>query len=120
MKEIRQNLRDEMLNKRNQLSSEDIKTFSNRICEKLKELPDFENARTIMGFSAFGNEIALMPFLESLIGEKQILLPRVEKGGEMVAVEFTGWDKVKSGPFGIKEPIGEAFDINMIDVVIVP
>lgn len=120
MLEVRQNLRQEMLHKRNELAKDTIKLYSETICQKLKELPDIENARNIMGFSSFGNEVILMPFLESLLTDKQILLPRVEKGGEMVAVPFTSWDNVKSGPFGIKEPVGEPFDKEKIDVVIVP
>ncbi|HZJ84146.1 MAG TPA: 5-formyltetrahydrofolate cyclo-ligase [Syntrophomonadaceae bacterium] len=120
MLEKRQNLRDEMLQKRNALSPEVVKAYSATICRKLEELPYFENAQHIMGFSSFGHEIQLMPFLETLTAEKQILLPRVEKGGAMVAVPFTGWGGVKSGPFGIKEPIGQPFALDLIDVVIVP
>ncbi len=120
MKEQRSQLRQEMLNIRNQLSESMVKQYSASISEKLKELLDIQNARTIMGFAAFGNEVILMPFLETLKEEKKILLPRVEKGGQMVAVPFTGWDNMKSGPFGIKEPLGEPFDVSMIDVVIVP
>lgn len=117
---IREQLRQEMNAKRKQLSPSEVKEFSESICKKLQELVDIENARTIMGFSSFGNEVQLMPWLETITDEKQILLPRVEKGGKMVAVPFTGWDNIKNGPFGIKEPIGEPFDLKKIDVVIVP
>ncbi len=120
MKEVRSKLRQEMSQRRNQLSVDLIKAYSAAICEKLEELVDIQNARTIMGFSAFGNEVILMPYLETLINDKTILLPRVEKGGEMAAVPFTGWDNMGNGPFGIKEPLGEAFDVSKIDVVIVP
>ncbi|HZK44421.1 MAG TPA: 5-formyltetrahydrofolate cyclo-ligase [Syntrophomonadaceae bacterium] len=120
MSEIRKQLRQDMIAKRNELSLARVQQYSETICKKLLELPDVENARSIMGFSNFGNEVQLMPFLESQIPSKKILLPRVEKGGEMVAVEFTSWDNIKSGPFGIKEPIGEPYDLQMIDVVIVP
>lgn len=113
-------MRDEMSAKRKALLPEEVKQFSATICSKLQELVGIKNARTIMGFSSFGNEVQLMPWLESIADEKQILLPRVEKGGLMVAVPFTGWDNVKSGPFGIKEPIGEPIDLKMIDAVIVP
>lgn len=120
IKTIRQQLREEMNTKRKALAPEEVKQFSEAICNKLQELIGVQNARTIMGFSSFGNEVQLMPWLESMAHEKQILLPRVEKDGLMVAVPFTGWDNVQRGPFGIKEPIGEPFDMKKIDVVIVP
>ncbi|NLB89070.1 MAG: 5-formyltetrahydrofolate cyclo-ligase [Syntrophomonadaceae bacterium] len=120
IKTVRQQMREEMSAKRKELVPEEVKQYSEAICNKLQELVGIENARTIMGFSSFGNEVQLMPWLESIADEKQILLPRVEKGGLMVAVPFTGWENVKSGPFGIKEPIGEPFDLKKIDVVIVP
>ncbi|NLJ72684.1 MAG: 5-formyltetrahydrofolate cyclo-ligase [Syntrophomonadaceae bacterium] len=120
MNDIRQKLREEMLDKRNQLSKDLVESHSLSICKKIKDLPDVQNARNIMVFSNFGNEVVLTSFWEALLSEKQILLPRVEKGGEMLAVPFTGWDNVENGPFGIKEPVGKAFEPNLIDVVIVP
>ena len=34
--------------------------------------------------------------------------------------EWTGWEDIQAGPFGIREPLGKAFDPRLIEAVLVP
>lgn len=74
-----------------------------------------------MAYASINNEVDLVPLMGKWHQEgRTILLPRVEANGRMEAVKWTGWDKVKSGPFGIREPLGEPFDPDQIDAVLTP
>ena len=50
-------LRKQMINKRLDLSREDYATKSNLIISKLKQHPDFINAKTIGVYVSFKNEV---------------------------------------------------------------
>lgn len=114
-------LRNEMLKARDKLVEQEVQTNSKLICAKLIELEGIHKAKTIMGFSAIGNEVSLLPWLEEeRLNGKTVLLPRVENQGAMHAIEYQGVQATKSGPFGIREPLGIPFDIEKIDAVIVP
>ncbi|QGT98755.1 5-formyltetrahydrofolate cyclo-ligase [Candidatus Syntrophocurvum alkaliphilum] len=118
--EQKQQIRDEMIKKRNRLSNEEVEEYSANIRNTLKELEPVRKAQNIMLFSNIKSEVNIRPLIEELSTQKTVLLPRVEKNGNMVAVGFTGWKNMKNGPFSIKEPIGEPFLPDQIDVVIVP
>lgn len=114
-------LRKDMSKKRENLHVEDVKKLSEQICTRLYELHPLKGAKSIMGFVPIRNEVNLMPFLEQQMKSgKTILLPRVEDNGEMLAVEFKGWDKTKISSYGIAEPVGEPYPEDKIDVVLVP
>lgn len=117
----RQDLRNEMRERRLSLSAVEVETYSTLIATKLSELEPIINARAIMGFASIRNEVDLSLFLEGQAGQgKKILLPRVEKSGELAAVEFEGWQSTRQGAFGIMEPSGLLCSPAGIDVILVP
>ncbi|SHG38896.1 5-formyltetrahydrofolate cyclo-ligase [Thermosyntropha lipolytica DSM 11003] len=120
MQEKRDELRRIISEKRKSLTPEEVEGLSRRICEKLGQIDKIAHARVIMGFSSIRNEVNLMPWLETLRREKIIVLPRVIDEENMEAIEYRGREYTKSGPFGIVEPVGEPFDPQKIDVVLVP
>lgn len=119
--EHRNELRQAMMGQRKKMSPLQVREYSASIMQKLKELEPVRKARVIMGFSSIKNEVNLFPFLE---GEKElsrtILLPRVEKDGVIEAVEFQDGERTRPGSFGIREPQGEPYQVENIDVVLVP
>ena len=117
----RQDLREKMSARRASLSATQVANHSALIAAKLKELEPIINAGRIMGFSAIRNEVDLRFFIEAQEGQgKKILLPRVEKSGELAAVEFVSWQSARPGAFGILEPTGPVCSLDEIDVVLVP
>lgn len=120
MNDRRDELRKKIGEQRKSLTPGEVEALSRRICEKLQEMDRIRKAQVIMGFSSIRNEVNLMPWLEELRREKTVVLPRVMDKENMEAIEYRGRDYVKSGPFGILEPVGEPFDPGKIDVVLVP
>jgi len=117
---LRDNLRKQMMVKRNILSHLEVDTLSQQVCRRLEELQPLQQAKVIMGFSSIRNEVNLGPLLQKLQRQgRTILLPRVE-GNIMQAVEFRPGEDMGRGSFGIREPLGEPFAVDKIDVVIVP
>ena len=117
----RQPLRDEMAKRRADLSPAQVEDYNQLITHKLLELEPIINGRSIMAFASIGNEVDLRIFMENQINQgKTILLPRVEKGGRLAAIEFKGWQHTQAGVFGIREPSGVPASPLEIDVVIVP
>lgn len=119
--EIRQTLRSEMREKRARLSSDQVKLWSAAIAAHLSDLGPFSQARRIMVFASFDNEVDLRPLVDRLLKSgKIIFLPRTNAAGNLDAVEFRGWDHTLPGAFGILEPLGEKSDPQLLDMVIVP
>ena len=117
----RQEMRRKMTAIRNQLTLAEVTQYSQQIADRVSQLQPLQKAQVIMGFAAFKNEVRLMPLLEKWKAQgRTILLPRVEKAGNMVAVEYTGRENTAAGPFGIREPLGEPFDTSKIEVVLTP
>ncbi len=114
-------LRRKIMAERDKLSPDKVKELSSKIACKLEKLEPIRAAKVIMGFASIRNEVDLSPFFEKAKKvNKILLLPRVEEGGIIEAVEFTGWENMVKGPFGIKEPLGKVYAPENIDVVLVP
>ncbi|MEQ8201510.1 MAG: 5-formyltetrahydrofolate cyclo-ligase [Syntrophomonadaceae bacterium] len=119
--EQRQALRREMQARRERMTPEQVQDHSRAIAAKLLVLQPVREAVTIMGFASIGNEVDLLPLLLRWRADgRTILLPRVEKDGNLAAVELRGWETTRRGSFGIREPLGEPFPPAGIDAVIVP
>ncbi|MFA7148906.1 MAG: 5-formyltetrahydrofolate cyclo-ligase [Syntrophomonadaceae bacterium] len=117
---LRDNLRKQMMARRNKLSQLEVDTLSQQVCRRLEELQPLQRAKVIMGFSSIRNEVNLGPLLQKLQAQgRTILLPRVE-GDSIQAIEFRPGEDMGRGSFGIREPLGEPFTVDKIDVVIVP
>lgn len=117
----RNELREQMMEKRNHITAAQIEQWSIKVCRKLMELEPIRRAQTIMGFAAIKNEVNLNRFLnEEKHQGKTVLLPRIESEGVIEAVEFTSWEKTRKGQFGIAEPIGNVYAPQSIDIVLVP
>ncbi len=117
----RKMLREQMAQKRASLLPVQAEEYSQQIIEKLWALNPIVNARAVMVFASMGNEVNLDILIKDWVNRgNTILLPRVEPGRRLVAVEFKGWQHTQCSAFGIREPQGEAVDPADIDVVIVP
>jgi 5-formyltetrahydrofolate cyclo-ligase len=108
---------------RKSLSESERRKLSLKIIERLKRLPEFKRAKTVMLYYPADGEVDLKPLIEELLssGDKILLLPKTGEGGELYAVEVKSFDILKPGNFGILEPIGgRIFKPEKIDLVVVP
>ncbi len=119
-KGFKQSIRSEMKKRRMELSQEERNQARDLIANTLNELGPLQEAQTIMGFAAIQNEVDIMPYLEEQRNMgKKIVLPRVE-GDQLIAVEWQGLEATRISSFGVCEPLGAAYPLEKIDVVLIP
>lgn len=117
----RDELRLQMINRRGNLTADKVEAMSQQITARIDDQEPLCNAQHVMGFASIRNEINLAGWIkrQAQLG-RILLLPRVEKNGQLEAIEFRGWEHTAAGPFGIREPVGVPFDPQLIDAVLVP
>lgn len=83
----------------------------------LAELPEYQQASTVMAYVGIGGEPDTEPLLARLGADgKRVVLPRVT--GAVIEAAIGALSR--TGPFGIPEPDGETVDPATIDLVVVP
>ena len=104
--------------RRMNLSQDYINLASDKIYEKLLENEDFRNAKVIMSYMDFKNEVKTDK-INNFIKEsgKVLVLPKVIDKETMIVIEDKNQYIVS--PFGNKEPDGEEYK-GSIDVIITP
>ena len=91
---------------------------SDRICAHLQSWPEFQSARCILAYWSFRNE----PDLSPLMGRhRQWGLPRCQEKN-MIWHRWQGADFMKTGRFGIVEPLPQVPEIDpaQVDLILVP
>ncbi|NLC73462.1 MAG: 5-formyltetrahydrofolate cyclo-ligase [Ruminococcaceae bacterium] len=109
---------------RNSLSDENRRLYSELICNKLSELNEIKEAKTILSYKAIGSEVDLSEFdkiMQSL--GKIVAYPLSEEGNKMTALFPKPKSNFVRGKYGILAPqIKDSEIINPedIDIVITP
>lgn len=118
MKILKQEYRKKIRLERELLSNEILLEKSLKLWKKLLNLNEIKEAKTIMSYMNFGKELRtdLLNIELKKIG-KIVLLPKIEKNGELSARVDNG--NYTTGVFGIKEPSGDIFT-KKIDIIITP
>jgi 5-formyltetrahydrofolate cyclo-ligase len=119
--EQKKELRKKIRSLKKNFSLNQKKTKSNKIFEKLEQLPEFANSKVVMAYWSMDDEVFTHDFVLKYCKEKQIILP-VVKGDVLELKRFAGLSNLKKeGVFGIEEPTGEVFqDVESIDMILVP
>jgi 5-formyltetrahydrofolate cyclo-ligase len=100
--------------KRKYLNDYQREQFNNQILENFLE--EWGNFESFFVYYSFGTEADTHHIVqELLLRGKRVYLPRVE-GDSLVAVPY---GELRTGAFGIAEPVGQAF-MGQIDVAVVP
>jgi 5-formyltetrahydrofolate cyclo-ligase len=109
-------VRKEMFEKRMGLPIEFLETESKRICEKIKGMKEYRNAKVVALYFPIKNEVDVLQLCEDK--SKIFLLPRLENE-RLVFAPFGSLEELKKGRFGIPEPVAPEWK-GCIDVIIVP
>ena len=123
---MKKTIRINLLERRNSLSRGERLTASRIITDRLRAIPDYRTARTIMFYVSFGSEVSTERLIEEALNKKcQVAVPRViPESGEMKAILIH--DPVQDlapGFKGIREPeLDPAHELSAdrLDLVIVP
>jgi 5-formyltetrahydrofolate cyclo-ligase len=107
---------------RDAMAGEDVASASARVCEHLAAWPVFQQARAVMVYMAFGNEISLMPLINSF-GDKRWVIPRIVKKPEpqLILHPYDPAHLVQH-PYGMIEPDASlpAVEPRGVDLALVP
>ncbi|WP_313756118.1 5-formyltetrahydrofolate cyclo-ligase [Tissierella sp.] len=118
-------LRKKILQKRAELSTENIVNYSNIIENKLYEMDYYKNSKTIMSFISFGNEIITHEIIKNSIGNgKSVVVPiTIPETKELKASKILDFSELEIGYYNILTPKKDFIrfiDFNTIDLVLVP
>lgn len=104
--ERKQQIRAELKKKRNALTSEQRKSYSDIICEKIWNIIEKENAEMIYCYYPLENEVDILPLAEKALTEgKKVAFPRTN-GENMEFYQVASLTAFQKGAFHIMEPLG--------------
>lgn len=91
------------------------------IMQQVEEIPEFQQAKTILLYWSMDDEVQTHDFVNKWYQQKTLLLPCVD-GDDLRLRQYTGPDCLKAGEqFGIGEPTGPEFTaLETIEMIIVP
>ena len=114
-------LRKKILAVRDRISKAKAADNSRKIFEKLAGLKEFANAKKIMFYSSFRNEVETFRMIEKTLKiRKKVYLPNVV-GDKMEVSRITSLRNLSEGSFGILEPkVKKKYLSEIFDIVIVP
>ena len=119
VKHLKDQLRKEMLAKRDALTPEQVKLFSEGIMKSLFSRPRFLEAKTIGLYLPKGNEVDTKEMIISALRmNKEVVVPVTNKKIEFF--HFSSFDDLEKGKYGILEPKHRIKPCNEPDLVIVP
>jgi len=106
--------------KTQQNRSTTLHSQSDEILGILEKHPVFQAAQTVLLYHSLKDEVDTHSFIQKWSNRKRILLP-VVKGNYLELRVYTGPEDLKTGKFGIEEPIGFTFtDYASIDLAVIP
>lgn len=88
---------------------------------KIADLKEYKNANTVFIYVSFDDEAKTEKLILKALSEKRVLVPYcVDKDGTMIACEIKSPDDLKTGLYGIKEPVNPKEYKGKIDLAVVP
>lgn len=128
MSEDKQKLKAEVrkscFNQRAALRMEERKQKSVVIQKKVQDLPEFQQAKTVMVFLNFRDEVETTALAEATIAHgKRLVLPRCAPQGILLPIEVRDLTvDIEPGLWGIREPklSNKEVEPSEIDLIIVP
>ena len=91
------------------------------ICEKISELDEYKNAKTVLAYKSLPQEVNVDGLIETaVLNGKTVALPKTFDDFSLKFYKFTGEPLIKNG-FGVYEPVGAPEnEIETPDIVILP
>lgn len=99
-------------------SAEDMTRYSQMICERIENMPDFQTARYVMMYYPIHHEVDLRPLMRKYKDEKVVLLP-VTHRKYLEVRQYIGEEDLKVGKFHIPTPQTPTYT-GKIDLFLVP
>lgn len=121
----KKSLRKEILQKRAKISKEDNIIMSNMVSSSIYKMPEYQNAKTIMCFISFANEIDTKELIETAIKQgKSVVIPiTIPETKELKPSQILDFSELEKGFYNIltpKEEFIRYIDPSTIDLILVP
>jgi len=118
-------LRQRMLKKRSDVPKSEILEKSNQIKKRLFEMKEFNQARTILFYISYDNEVYTHNMIKECISNgKQVIVPVTDKENRcLILSKLENWENLDCGAYGILEPGKEhvkEVSLDVIDIIVVP
>lgn len=123
---MKNKLRQEIAEKRKQLSKSDVSMMSIKIHSNLRSLDEYQNAMNVLFYVSYNNEVETRSVIQNLLttNAKTIIVPYTVRGEAGIKIsKLRSFDQLQEAHFGILEPKEEEiaiFDKKHIDLIIVP
>lgn len=120
IRERKRQIRETTLERRDRMTAGRHRQASARICRRLLELPEVQQARSLFVFISFGSEVDTHPLIDALLNDgRRVAIPRIMDRTSIRAVPMTSWDDLEAGKWGIlsprsAEPAPDPFDVAVI------
>ena len=95
----------------------DMKALSYELVQKLKETEEYKKAKNIMIFYPKENEVNLLSLIDD--ETKTFYLPKIE-GENLLCCPYKNGDELCISCFKTKEPLSNAVEKSVLDLIIVP
>lgn len=124
IKQLKKNIRKEILAQRDKLSDSELKKAGECLCEYLVNEDLYLSSNTILAYASYGSEIPTYEFIEyALKDNKALYLPKVV-GKEMLFYRVESLTQLALGYKGIPEPVDglEMYDYcnSLSDMILMP
>ena len=110
--------------RKRQYSSSQLEELSLSVLSRLNKEKHVYEAHTLLLYYSLPDEVNTHAYIDQLVAAgKQVLLPVVVDGENMIIREYTGKQDLREGAFHIQEPIGELFPperYTEIELAIIP
>lgn len=118
---MKNQLKEQILEKRNLLPKEEIAEKSRQIEKKVFNLRHYKNSKAIMFFVSFNSEVCTHDMIKKSLKEKTVIVPKVAANEIEPSIIIDFDSLLPSGRFGVLEPV-EAAKITHknIGLVLVP
>lgn len=122
---MKKEIRSTILKKRNRMRFEEVVEKSKRIKENVFQMNEFKNAKSILFYISYDNEVNTHEMIkESLKLKKQVIVPKTDtRNHTIICSTLTKWDDLVSGAYNILEPRQDCFNeisSDLIDLMIIP
>lgn len=124
---MKQSIRKTILVQREQLSIDARAAHSSAIIERLMQLPEYQQADTVLGYMNFGAEFASDLWVEQVLAAgKRLALPKVNHHTDQLDLYWVDdlENQLAEGLWGIREPVVERCErldnLNEVDFALLP
>ena len=122
---MKKEIRSTILKKRNSMLFSEVLEKSERIKEQVFHLDEFKEAKTILFYVSYENEVYTHEMIKEILEvKKQVVVPKTDMNKRTILCSsLTKWDDLLAGAYNILEPRQECLNEvspESIDLIIMP